>query len=108
MKNYNIIIEELDTKISNVQTEIDQVNTSALKVQKANIKKLYDSYKKNIEDMQTKYFDTLNGTDVLVWDDRVTKFWKTQNVLSIDDGGNKIKELNPSKENGHNQKLRDN
>ena len=54
MKNYNIIIEELDTKISNVQTEIDKVNTSALKVQKANIKKLYDSYvEEHIEDMQT-------------------------------------------------------
>ena len=105
MKNYNIIIEELDTKISNVQTEIDQVNTSALKVQKANIKKLYDSYKKNIEDMQTKSFATLNGTDVLVWDDRFSKFWKTPNVLSIDDVRNKIKELNPSKDNEHYQNL---
>ena len=75
MKNYNTIIEELDTKISSVQTEIDKVNTSALKVQKANIKKLYDSYKKNIEDMQTTSFATLNGTDVLVWDTRFKKFW---------------------------------
>jgi len=105
MKNYNIIIEELDTKISNVQTEIDKVNTSALKVQKANIKKLYDSYKKNIEDMQTTSFATLNGTDVLVWDDRFSKFWKTPSVLSIDDISNKIKELNPSKDNEYYQNL---
>ncbi len=105
MKNYNTIIEELDTKISNVQTEIDQVNTSALKVQKANIKKLYDSYKKNIEDMQTTSFATLNGTDVLVWDDRFSKFWKTPSVLSIDDISNKIKELNPSKDNEYYQNL---
>ena len=105
MKNYNTIIEELDTKISNVQTEIDKVNTSALKVQKANIKKLYDSYKKNIEDMQTTSFATLNGTDVLVWDNRFSKFWKTPNVLSMDDVSNKIKELNVSKDNEYYQNL---
>ena len=105
MKNYNTIIEELDTKISNVQTEIDKVNTSALKVQKANIKKLYDSYKKNIEDMQTTSLATLNGTEVLVWDSRFSKFWKTPNVLSIDDVSNKIKELNVSKDNEYYQNL---
>lgn len=34
MKNYKTIIEELDYDISDLQTEIDKVNTSALKVQK--------------------------------------------------------------------------
>jgi len=105
MKNYNTIIEELDTKISNVQTEIDKVNTSALKVQKVNIKKLYESYVNNILDMQTTSFATLNGTEVLVWDDRFSKFWKTPNILSIDEVHNKIKELNPSKDNEHYQRL---
>ena len=105
MKNYNTIIEELDTKISNVQTEIDKVNTSALKVQKANIKKLYDSYKKNIEDMQTTSLGRLFATEVLVWDSRFSKFWKTPNVLSIDDVSNKIKELNVSKDNEYYQNL---
>lgn len=105
MKNYKTIIEELDYDISDLQTEIDKVNTSALKVQKANIKKLYDSYKKNIEDMQTTSFATLNGTDILIWDERFSKFWKTPSVLSIDDVSNKIKELNPSKDNEYYQNL---
>jgi len=105
MKNYNTIIEELDYDISDLQTEIDKVNTSALKVQKANIKKLYESYVNNILDMQTTSFATLNGTEVLVWDDRFSKFWKTPNILSINEVHNKIKELNPSKDNEHYQRL---
>ena len=105
MKNYNTIIEELDYDISDLQTEIDKVNTSALKVQKANIKKLYEFNVNSILDMQTKSFATLNGTEVLVWDDRFSKFWKTPNILSIDEVHNKIKELNPSKDNEHYQRL---
>ena len=105
MKNYKTIIEELDYDISDLQTEIDKVNTSALKVQKANIKKLYDSYKKNIDDMQTTSFATLNGTDILIWDERFSKFWKTPSVLSIDDVRNKITELNVSKDNEYHKNL---
>ena len=55
--------------------------------------------------MQTESFATLNGTDVLVWDDRFSKFWKTPNVLSLDDVRNKISELKPSKDNEYHQNL---
>lgn len=88
--NYKTQIKELDKKISNVQAEIDKVNNSALKGQKANMKKLFDIYEKAINELPD---------NVIVFDDRFNKFWKCPAVLKYDSVREKISEAKPKKDN---------
>ncbi len=73
--NYEHKLQELDKKISNVETSINEINKLELNKQKKNIKKLYKAYVKELNTL---------ADNVLVWDTRFKKFWRCPEITEYD------------------------
>ena len=73
--NYEHKLQELDKKISNVETSINEINKLELDKQKKNIKKLYKAYVKEVNTL---------ADNVLVWDTRFKKFWRCPEITEYD------------------------
>lgn len=73
--NYEHKLQELDSKISDVETSINKINKLELDKQKKNIKKLYKAY---LHELNTL------ADNVLVWDTRFKKFWRCPEITEYD------------------------
>ncbi len=73
--NYEHKLQELDSKISDVETSINKINKLELDKQKKNIKKLYDAYVKELNTL---------ADNVFVWDTRFKKFWRCPEITEYD------------------------
>lgn len=73
--NYEHKLQELDNKISDVETSINKINKLELDKQKKNIKKLYKAY---LHELNTL------ADNVLVWDTRFKKFWRCPEITEYD------------------------
>lgn len=73
--NYEHKLQELDSKISDVETSINKINKLELDKQKKNIKKLYKAYVKELNTL---------ADNVLVWDTRFRKFWRCPEITEYD------------------------
>ena len=73
--NYEHKLQELDNKISDVETSINKINKLELDKQKKNIKKLYKAYVRELNAL---------ADNVLVWDTRFKKFWRCPEITEYD------------------------
>lgn len=73
--NYEHKLQELDSKISDVETSINKINKLELDKQKKNINKLYKAYLSELNTLED---------NVLVWDTRFKKFWRCPDVTEYD------------------------
>lgn len=80
--NYEHKLQELDKKISDVETSINKINKLELDKQKKNIKKLYDAYVSELDSLNER--QEFEDGNILVWDTRFRKFWRCPEITEYD------------------------
>lgn len=80
--NYEHKLQELDKKISNIETSINEINKLELDKQKKNIKKLYDAYVSELDSLTER--QEFEDGNILVWDTRFKKFWRCPDITEYD------------------------
>lgn len=85
--NYEDKYKELDKKISNVETSINEINKLELDRQKKDIKKLHKAYLSELNTL---------ADNVLVWDTRFNKFWRCPDILEYDSIRNVVANISDS------------
>jgi len=80
--NYEHKLQELDSKISDVETSINKINKLELDKQKKNIKKLYKAYLSELDSLTER--QEFEDGNILVWDTRFKKFWRCPEITEYD------------------------